>query len=85
MVTPAPPIFNENKKQLKGDLAVTTEELFGKVCHVYNLRDALEDQAVLPFNVEHVTTIGKDTLITRDPRERNPDASKHVAISKAAC
>ncbi|WP_416338344.1 type I restriction endonuclease subunit R, EcoR124 family, partial [Levilactobacillus brevis] len=30
-----------------------------------NLRDALEDQAVLPFNVEHVTTIGKDTLITR--------------------
>uniref|UniRef100_UPI0022E185F6 type I restriction endonuclease subunit R, EcoR124 family n=2 Tax=Levilactobacillus brevis TaxID=1580 RepID=UPI0022E185F6 len=55
------PIFNENKKQLKGDLAVTTEEL----CHVYNLRDALEDQAVLPFNVEHVTTIGKDTLITR--------------------
>lgn len=59
------PIFNENKKQLKGDLAVTTEELFGKVCHVYNLRDALEDQAVLPFNVEHVTTIGKDTLITR--------------------
>ena len=63
------PIFNENKKQLKGDLAVTTEELFGKVCHVYNLRDALEDQAVLPFNVEHVTTIGKDTLITRARKE----------------
>ncbi len=58
-------IFNKNKKQLKGDLAVTTEELFGKVCHVYNLRDALEDQAVLPFNVGHVTTIGKDALITR--------------------
>ncbi|HBY92090.1 MAG TPA: hypothetical protein DEO31_07130 [Streptococcus sp.] len=58
-------IFNKNKKQLKGDLAVTTEELFGKVCHVYNLRDALGDQAVLPFNVGHVTTIGKDALITR--------------------
>lgn len=59
------PIFNENKKQIKGELAVTTEELFGKVCHTYNLRDALEDQAVLPFNVEHVSTISKDALFSR--------------------
>lgn len=59
------PIFNENKKALKGDLAVTTEELFGHVCHTYNIRDALEDQAVLPFNVEHVNTISSQTLIDR--------------------
>lgn len=66
------PIFNENKKQLKGELAVTTEELFGKVCHTYNMRDALEDQAVLPFNVEHVATITKDALLDRAQEiERN--------------
>ncbi|MFT8470849.1 MAG: HsdR family type I site-specific deoxyribonuclease [Oenococcus sp.] len=59
------PIFLENKKAIKGDLAVTTEELFGPVCHTYNIRDALEDQAVLPFNVEHVNTINKDTLVKR--------------------
>jgi type I restriction enzyme R subunit len=59
------PIFNENKKQIKGELAVTTEELFGKVCHTYNIRNALEDQAVLPFNVEHVNTIEQDTLVER--------------------
>lgn len=35
------------------------------------MRDALEDQAVLPFNVEHVTTIGKDTLITRALEKEN--------------
>ena len=29
------------------------------------MRDALEDQAVLPFNVEHVATIDKDALIKR--------------------
>lgn len=51
------PIFSENKRKRKGDLGATTDELFGKVCHIYNLRNALEDKAVLPFNVEHVSTI----------------------------
>lgn len=51
------PIFSENQKKRKGDLGATTDELFGKVCHIYNLRNALEDNAVLPFNVEHVNTV----------------------------
>ncbi|MCL0330080.1 type I restriction endonuclease subunit R [Apilactobacillus xinyiensis] len=51
------PIFSQNHKKIKGDMGVTTEELFGKVCHTYNLRNALEDNAVLPFNIEHVNTI----------------------------
>ncbi|WP_252898253.1 hypothetical protein [Apilactobacillus ozensis] len=60
------PIFAENHKAIKGDMGVTTEELFGKVCHTYNLRDALEDHAVLPFNVEHVNTIGNvDEVVQR--------------------
>lgn len=60
------PIFYENHKKIKGDRGVTTEDLFGKVCHVYNLRNALEDHAVLPFNVEHVNTLDNEEQIAHD-------------------
>jgi type I restriction enzyme, R subunit len=60
------PIFAENAKKVKGDIGVTTEELFGKVCHTYNLRDALEDHAVLPFNVEHINTVANEDEIVED-------------------
>ncbi|GAA6117004.1 type I restriction endonuclease subunit R [Apilactobacillus kunkeei] len=51
------PIFHENRKKFQGDRGVTTQELFGEECHRYTLVNALEDHAVLPFNVEHVNTI----------------------------
>ena len=60
------PIFNENKKQAKGQLARTTDDLYGDVLHTYTIKNALEDRAVLGFQVEHEDTlepISVDNLI----------------------
>ncbi|MFE7376369.1 type I restriction endonuclease subunit R [Bacillus cereus] len=51
------PIFNENKKQAKGRLARTTRDQYGEVLHTYTIKNALEDGAVLGFQVEHEDTI----------------------------
>src|SRR5690625_3612902 len=51
------PIFNVNKKQLKGELARTTTDQYGKVLHTYTIKNALEDGSVLGFQVEHIDTI----------------------------
>ncbi|MCO6018985.1 HsdR family type I site-specific deoxyribonuclease [Carnobacterium divergens] len=51
------PIFEENKKQLKGELARTTYDQYGEVLHTYTIKNALEDGAVLGFQVEHEDTI----------------------------
>ncbi|MGH1316000.1 type I restriction endonuclease subunit R [Bacillus toyonensis] len=51
------PIFNENKKQAKGQLARTTRDQYGEVLHTYTIKNALEDGAVLGFQVEHEDTI----------------------------
>jgi len=51
------PIFNVNKKQLKGELARTTTDQYGKVLHTYTIKNALEDGSVLGFQVEHEDTI----------------------------
>lgn len=56
------PIFTENAKQIHGELPVTTEEMFGKCCHKYTIKDALDDNAVLPFNVEHNSDISRGQL-----------------------
>ncbi|KIV62487.1 Type I restriction-modification system, restriction subunit R [Bacillus mycoides] len=51
------PIFNENKKQAKGRLARTTRDQYGEVLHTYTIKNALDDGAVLGFQVEHEDTI----------------------------
>lgn len=51
------PIFDENKKQAKGKLARTTYDQYGEVLHTYTIKNALEDGAVLGFQVEHEDTI----------------------------
>ena len=56
------PIFVENKKAAKGDLARTTEDQYGKCLHEYNVKNAIEDKAVLGFQVEYKSTIGEDSL-----------------------
>lgn len=48
------PIFEENKYEQKGDLAQTTEELYGPCLHSYTIKDAIHDGAVLGFNVENL-------------------------------
>ncbi|GAK03912.1 type I restriction-modification system, restriction subunit R [Geomicrobium sp. JCM 19037] len=56
------PIFNVNKKQAKGSLARTTPDQYGDVLHTYTIKNALDDGAVLGFQVEHEDTIDKRTL-----------------------
>ena len=51
------PIFEENKKQAKGQLARTTHDQYGEVLHTYTIKNALEDGSVLGFQVEHEDTI----------------------------
>ena len=48
------PIFEENKYEQKGDLAQTTEELYGPCLHSYTIKEAIHDGAVLGFNVENL-------------------------------
>ncbi|WP_339250327.1 HsdR family type I site-specific deoxyribonuclease [Sporosarcina sp. FSL W8-0480] len=56
------PIFEVNKKQAKGQLARTTHEQYGEVLHTYTIKNALEDKAVLGFQVEHEDTIEPTSL-----------------------
>lgn len=51
------PIFEENKKQAKGQLARTTRDQYGEVLHTYTIKNALDDGAVLGFQVEHENTV----------------------------
>lgn len=51
------PIFSENKRKQKGDLAQTTEEQYGSCLHEYTVKEAIHDRAVLGFNVEYQTTM----------------------------
>lgn len=48
------PIFEENKYEQLGDLAQTTEELYGEILHSYTIKEAIHDRAVLGFNVENL-------------------------------
>ena len=54
------PIFTENKYEQKGDLAQTTEELYGPCLHSYTIKEAIHDGAVLGFNVENLGPKGID-------------------------
>lgn len=47
------PRFAENPYPQKGDLPRTTEELYGECLHKYTIQNAIHDNAVLGFQVEH--------------------------------
>ena len=47
------PRFAENPYPQMGDLARTTEELYGERLHKYTIQNAIHDNAVLGFQVEH--------------------------------
>lgn len=57
------PRFAENPYPKMGDLPRTTEELYGKCLHKYTIQNAIHDDAVLGFQVEHrgPKTIGDET------------------------
>lgn len=55
------PRFGENSYPEMGDLPRTTEELYGNLLHSYNIKDAIHDNAVLGFQVEHLGVSGLET------------------------
>lgn len=92
------PIFPENKKQAKGKLARTTFDQYGECLHTYTIKNALEDGAVLGFQVEHETTIAETSIdnqlyrqlsvnpsyATCSPEEINNEIDEMSAIQKEA-
>ena len=68
------PIFEDNKYEQKGDLAQTTEQLYGERLHSYTIKEAIHDGAVLGFMVE---TLGKDGLPPED-EERTYGTEAHM-------
>lgn len=56
------PIFEVNKKQAQGQLARTTHDQYGEVLHTYTIKNALDDNSVLGFQVEHENTIEPTSL-----------------------
>lgn len=63
------PIFDVNKKQAKGQLARTTFDQYGERLHTYTIKNALEDGAVLGFQVEHENTIEPTSLANQIHRQ----------------
>lgn len=47
------PRFSENPYPQLGDLPRTTEDLYGKCLHKYTIQNAIHDESVLGFQVEH--------------------------------
>ncbi|MBR3579804.1 MAG: type I restriction endonuclease subunit R [Lachnospiraceae bacterium] len=68
------PIFEENKYEQKGDLAQTTEELYGPCLHSYTIKEAIHDGAVLGFNVENLGPKG----IEAEDEEKYYRSDKHM-------
>lgn len=68
------PIFEANKYEQKGDLAQTTQQLYGNCLHSYTIKEAIHDGAVLGFMVE---TLGKNGL-TPEEEERTYGKEAHM-------
>ena len=54
------PIFEENKKPEKGTYAQTTEQQYGPLLHAYTVKNAMDDKAVLGFQVEYHSLLSND-------------------------
>ncbi|WP_341321289.1 HsdR family type I site-specific deoxyribonuclease [Solibacillus sp. FSL H8-0523] len=74
------PIFEENKKQAKGQLARTTHDQYGEVLHTYTIKNALEDGAVLGFQVEHEDSI-EPTSLTNSIFNRLRQQEKYAGLT----
>ncbi len=54
------PIFEDNKKQENGTFARTTTQQYGDLLHAYTTKNAMDDQAVLNFQVEYHSLLNQD-------------------------
>ena len=69
------PIFDENSYEQKGDLAQTTEQLYGECLHSYTIKEAIHDEAVLGFMVEN---LGAKDLSAEDTKKLYEIGRAHV-------
>lgn len=72
------PLFVENARQEQGNLARTTEEQYGPRLHEYTVKEAINDNAVLGFQVEYNNTISDDDLIDIVKHEAKVDSVLHM-------
>jgi type I restriction enzyme R subunit len=56
------PIFKENAKNVVGNLPSTTAQLYGDRLHEYTVKEAINDRAVLGFQVEYKSTFSEEEL-----------------------
>ncbi|API88052.1 DEAD/DEAH box helicase [Marinilactibacillus sp. 15R] len=56
------PIFFENAKKVVGDLPRTTAKQYGDRLHEYTVKEAINDHAVLGFQVEYKSTFSEEEL-----------------------
>ena len=77
------PIFEENQRTSLGNLARTTEQLYGERLHTYTVKEAINDGAVLGFQVEYKHTFD-DFELQQIIEKRYPDKkySKLSAIER---
>ncbi|MCE2233302.1 DEAD/DEAH box helicase, partial [Streptococcus thermophilus] len=54
------PIFEENKKQENGTFARTTSQQYGPLLHSYTIKNAMDDGAVLGFQIEYHSLISEE-------------------------
>lgn len=54
------PIFEDNKKQENGNFARTTTQQYGDLLHAYTTKNAMDDRAVLNFQVEYHSLLNQD-------------------------
>ncbi len=66
------PIFEENQRASLGNLARTTEQLYGDRLHAYTVKEAINDGAVLGFQVEYKHTFD-DLELQQIIEKRYPD------------
>lgn len=57
------PIFAQNAKDVKGDLAATTEQQYGPCLHQYTVKEAIHDGSVLGFKMDYQTTIDEEKTL----------------------
>lgn len=64
------PIFEENKREQKGDLPQTTFQLFGECLHKYTIKEALKNNSVLGFQIDYLDYSTTEKINYDDDRHR---------------
>ena len=77
------PIFAENAGAVRTPQFMTTEQTFGDQLHTYTIVDAINDNNVLPFKVDYISTMKEKEIVDENiwdiDRERAMMAPERIA------